>query len=175
MTGPEPAPYISEALTNEHDVGGFDSGQTELDEWLRRSAASSDGRNITRTHVWTRRHDRTRRVVAYYATMPYVIERDALTRKDGRGLTDHIPCYLLARLALDQSLRGQQLGSVLLAEALRRMAISSAGVGGRLIVVDAIDDRAAFFYQQHGFEALPSDSRRLTLRVKDLAGTLGLT
>ncbi|MGB3411165.1 MAG: GNAT family N-acetyltransferase [Microthrixaceae bacterium] len=172
MSGSKPSSYISEILNEEHDVGGFECGKPGLDEWLRRSAASSDGRNITRTHVWTQRNDKTRAVVAYFTTMPYLIERETLGKSEGRGLSDHVPCYLLARLALDQSLHGRQLGTVLLAEALRRMAVSAAGVGGRLIVVDAIDDDAASFYQRHGFEPLPKFPSRLTLRMKDLLKAL---
>lgn len=173
MTGFDPTTtFVSEALNDEHDVSRLSSGQPELDGWLRRSAAASDGRNITRTHVWTRRGDQERRVVAYYSTMPYVIERGTLSKREGRGLTDHIPCYLLTRLALDRTLQGQQLGSMLLAEAVRRIALSSTGAGGRLIVVDAIDDDAASFYRRHGFEPLPDEPRRLTLRVKDVLGSL---
>lgn len=172
MTQADPTPFIAEPLNNDHCVDDFLCGEPELDNWLKRSAASSDGRNITRTHVWTQHTYPHKRVVAYYATMPYIVERASLTSKKGHNLTETIPAYLLARLALDESLHGRKLGSALLAEALRRLAVSSVSVGGRLIVVDAIDDHAVAFYEHHGFTALPNSPDRLTIRVKDVLEAL---
>ncbi|MGH9126970.1 MAG: hypothetical protein ACRDZ8_19930 [Acidimicrobiales bacterium] len=76
----------------------------------------------------------------------------------------------MARLALDRSLHGNRLGSQLLASALMRTAVGARDLGGRYVVVDAIDDAAASFYRHHGFDqmrAVPTDSfcrsRRSTL------------
>jgi len=102
-------------------------------------------------------------VVAYYSLMPFVIERETLTNKQGRGLVDHIPCYLIARLALGGELHGQGLGSQLLSDALTKAAVAADAVGGRLVVVDAIDDNASSFYRQHGFQPIGADERRLAL------------
>ena len=75
--------FVCEVFADGHDTAAFDSGQPTLDEWLRASARDSDGRNLTRTYLW---HRGDELVVAYYALMPYFIEREALTRKQGRGL-----------------------------------------------------------------------------------------
>ena len=109
-------------------------------------------------------------VCAYYLLMPYFIGRDNLTKKQGRSLPDRIPCYLLARLALDATLQGngERLGSQLLASALLRAAGAARDVGGRYIVVDALDDTAVSFYVHHGFEPIASSPDRLVLPVKAL-------
>jgi GNAT superfamily N-acetyltransferase len=150
--------FICEAFADHHDVSDFDSGQPDLDDWLRKSARDSDGRNLTRTYVWHRGNSVVR---AYYSLMPYFIERETLTRKQGRGLPDRIPCYLIAKLALHRNLHGQQLGSQLLASALTRAAIGARDLGGRYVIVDAIEDAAASFYQHHGFAPIPSTDRLL--------------
>lgn len=46
--------------------------------------------------------------------------------------------------------------------------------GGRLIVVDAIDEDAAGFYAHHGFVPAPENPRRLVMKAGDAARTLGL-
>jgi GNAT superfamily N-acetyltransferase len=107
-------------------------------------------------------------VLAYYVLMPYFIERESLTKKPARGLPDRISCYLIARLALDQSLHGQRLGSQLLASALARVAVGSRDLGGRYVIVDAIDDAAASFYRHHGFAPIPGRPDRLVLATKVL-------
>lgn len=157
--------FLCERFGEGLDLGAFDSGVAALDDWLRNSARDSDGRNLTRTWVW---HRGDRRVVGYYTVAPYFIERDTLTNKQSRGLPDRIPCYLLARLALDQSLRGQGLGSQLLASALLRLADASSDLGGRFVVVDAINDAAAAFYRHHRFTDIAGTPDRLILPTKEI-------
>src|ERR1700692_1960229 len=99
--------FVCEVLADHHDSSSFDSTHPALDDWLRRAARDSDGRNLTRTYVWNCGDGV---VVAYYVLMPYFIERETLTKKQARSLPDRIPGYLLARLALDPLLDGQRLG-----------------------------------------------------------------
>lgn len=157
--------FVCDVLDDSHDLSSFDSTKPALDEWLRKSARDSDGRNLTRTYVW---HLGDGIAVAYFTLMPYLIERETLTRKQGRGLPDAISCYLIARLALDKSLQGtgEKLGSQLLASALTRAATSAKAAGGRYVVVDAIDDEAASYYRHHGFEPIDGRPDRLVLPVK---------
>ena len=155
--------FVCEVLSDAHDTATFESTQPILDDWLRKSARDSDGRNLTRTYVW---HRGDNVVVAYYTLMPYFIERETLTKKQARDLTDRISCYLIARLVLEQSLHRQRLGSHLLASALSRAAVGARDLGGRYVIVDAIDDPAASFYRHHGFEPIPGRPDRLVLPTK---------
>ena len=164
-----PAEFTCEVFGDSHDASRFSSGQANLDDWLLKAARGSDGRNITRTYVW-HRGDGT--VLGFYAIMPYIIERDSLTRRQGRGLVDSIPCYLIARLALDQALHGQHLGAQLLLSALMRIAQLSKAGGGRLAVVDASNDRAVSFYVHHGFEQIEGRPDRLIFALRSLRDRL---
>lgn len=157
--------FVCEVLADGHDVSAFESTQPTLDVWLRKAARDSDGRNLTRTYVW---HPGDNVVVAYYSLMPYFIERETLPRKQARGLPDRISCYLIARLALDRRLHGQGLGSQLLASALSRAAIGARDLGGRYVIVDAVDEAAASFYRHHGFQPIPGGPGRLVLATKAL-------
>lgn len=161
--------FVCEALADRHDSSAFDSGQATLDEWLRNSARDSDGRNLTRTYVW---HAGDHLVVGYYTLMPFFIQRATLARKQARGLPDRIPGYLIARLALDRRLHSHRLGTQLLASALSRVAVGARDLGGRFVVVDAIDDTASSFYRHHGFEPVPGQPNRLILPTRALAAYL---
>lgn len=160
--------FDCERFGDAHDASAFDSGEAELDDWLRKEAATSAARNITRTYVW----HAGGRVVAYYAVMPHSIEADGLPRRKRGGQSGTIPCYLLAKLALDRSLQGQSLGSQLLASAVVRLAAGGYELGGRFIVVDALHERAASFYVHHGFSPLPGVEGRLVLAMKDVADSI---
>lgn len=160
-----PAEYICEVFSDSHDASQLASGQSEIDDWLRKSAQDSDRRNLTRSYIW---HRGDGIVVAFYSIMPYFIERETLSKKHSRGLPNGIPCYLIARLALDQQLQHQRLGSQLLASALERAAKASSEIGGRYVVVDALNDEVASFYVRHGFEPVPGQQNRLVLPTKSI-------
>jgi GNAT superfamily N-acetyltransferase len=161
MTSP---PYRSERLDSGHDVSGFRCGNEVLDVWLRQHAAIAQAKRTSVTYVWTRVGAV---VVAYYSLAPHLIENAELPRRLGRGDPRQIPAILLARLALSEELHGGGLGGVLLHDALTRAIAASQQVGGRYVVVDAIDDDAERFYQHFGFTATPRPAR-LVRKVSDI-------
>lgn len=52
------------------------------------------------------------------------------------------------------------------------MVVASETVAARFVVVDAVDDDAASFYEHHGFRRMP-ESLRLVQNVVDIATALG--
>jgi predicted GNAT family N-acyltransferase len=73
-----------------------------------------------------------------------------------------VSATLIGRLAVSETPNGERLGAMLLADAVQRAYASAATVGSSMLVVDAIDERAAALYEGNGFLRLP-DSRRLVL------------
>lgn len=92
----------------------------------------------------------------------------------GRGAPDTIPGFLLARLALAEDLHGGGRGGDLLALALEKILEAIAIGGGRLIVVDAIDEPAIAFYQHYGFRPTPADPARLVMMASTAAASLAI-
>jgi GNAT superfamily N-acetyltransferase len=90
----------------------------------------------------------------------------------------HAPRYplvsatLLGRLAVAASHQGMGLGGVLLVRALRKAYENADVVGAAMVVVDALDQRAAGFYLAHGFIRLP-ESTRLVLPMQTVAKLFG--
>jgi GNAT superfamily N-acetyltransferase len=158
-----------ERLGAHHDLSEFDSGNEDLDGWLRRHALAAQQMDSARTFVLTRNH----RVVGYFSlTMGSVQRADAPTRLV-RGLPAYrVGMVLLARLAVDRTEQGKGLGALLLAEALRKAIVAGDAAAARLVVVDAIDDNAARFYERHGFIAAPEHPRRLFRRMKDIRASI---
>jgi GNAT superfamily N-acetyltransferase len=89
------------------------------------------------------------------------------------GGYSRIPGYLIARLAIDTSLLGQGYGEQLLLDALGKAVAASEIGGGRLIVVDGIDDEAQSFYEHHHFVPIHNHDRRLVMKVSTAAKALG--
>jgi GNAT superfamily N-acetyltransferase len=161
-----------EPLKPGHDLSAFDSGNDELDRWLRASAGMAQAKGTARTFIV---HDGDRRVRGYFSLAPDCIASSGLPPKLAHGEPERLPAYLLAKLALDRSLQGKGLGGELLLTALEKVVEASDAVGGRYAVVDAIDENAAAFYEAHDFKRLPGadDGRtRLVRKMSDLQKAL---
>lgn len=157
--------FVAQQLSDAHQLDRFDSGNPELDRWLIEHARAAEARRTARTFVWQRED---RRVFAYYSLTAHLLQREELPGALGRGGPRQIPAVLLARLALDRSLHGQGLGAVLLAEALQRVIAATQTVAARFVVVDAVDEHAAGFYEHHGFRRIPG-TRRLIQKMTSIA------
>jgi predicted GNAT family N-acyltransferase len=92
---------------------------------------------------------------------------------------NHLPRYpavsttLLGRLAIARGHQGRGLGGILLVRALRLAYLNADVVGSSMVVVDALDEKAAAFYAAHGFLRLP-DSSRLVPPMQTLAKLFAL-
>lgn len=155
-----------ERLDAHHDLSAFDSGNDELDGWLRRHALAAQQMDSARTFVLTKRD----RVIGYFSlTMGSVLRQDA-PAKLVRGLPAYpVGMVLLARLAVDRTEQRSGLGGTLLAEALRKAMAAGDAAAARLVVVDAIDQNAARFYARYGFIPAPEHPLRLYRRMNDIA------
>lgn len=160
--------YVAEPLGDGHQVSDFDSGQPELDIWLREFGFHAQAKRRARTFVW---HSGDRQVVAFYSLAAHLVLRDEAASRVGRGGPSQLPAVLLARLALDRRLHGRGVGGALLAEALGRIVAATEAIAARLVVVEVIDEAAALFYEHHGFRGMPG-SRRLVQKISDVASTL---
>jgi ribosomal protein S18 acetylase RimI-like enzyme len=160
---------LLERLDAHHDVSIFDSGNEVLDGWLRRHAVAAQRMDSARAFVATRNG----RVIGYFSlTMGSMLRAEAPVK-----LVRAMPAYpvgmvLLARLAVDQSQQGRGVGAMLLAEALRKAVAAGEVAAARLIVVDAVDEDAAAFYQRYGFVRTPENPLRLYRRMKDVRASL---
>jgi GNAT superfamily N-acetyltransferase len=157
-------------LGEHHRFEAFDCGKAELNTWLSDSANHANRNNTARTFVWTTPNDPV--VVAYYSLTAHVVERSTIPHRLGRGSPDQSPAVLLARLALDKRLHGQRLGGVLLADALERVCEAVQAVAARFVLVDAIDEEAARFYEHFKFKRIPGDAR-LFRKVSDISAEVG--
>ena len=162
--------YRSERLDPErHGVDDFECGERSLDIWLREQAVVASARRTARTWVWV---DGRGSVVGYYALAAHRVARADVPKAVGRGGPVEIPAVLLGRLALSRTLRGQGLGEVLVADALTRVVDATQTVAARLVVVDALHEQVARFYQSLGFRRVPG-SLLLVQRIADIEAALG--
>lgn len=152
------------ALTDSHEVSGFDCGNNVLNEWLLKRALKNQHNNASRTFVI----GKARRVVGYYAIANGSVERLDAPKSIARNMPEPIPVVVLGRLAVDQQVQGQKLGAALLKDALLRSLAVSKSVGIRAVLIHAISEDAKRFYLNYGFQVSPIDSMTLMLPIKKI-------
>src|ERR1700758_4406982 len=147
------------------------AAKESLNTWLIAPARRADISGVTHVYVWTPLGEQ--KVSAYFAICPTEVVRndDGLTGPMAGGYS-RLPGYLIARLAIDRSLRGQGYGEQLLLDALSKAVAASEIGGGRLIVVDAIHDEAQSFYEHYHFVPVRNRERRLVMKVSTAAKAL---
>lgn len=160
-----------ESLADGHDLDTFSCGHPDLDRWLRLHAHQAT-RQGTRTYLLI--EEGSDSVVGYFAIAPHTLVRDEVPRRIGRGAPRAIPAILLAKLALDHRFQGRGFGEDLLVYALAKIVTAARAAGGKLVVVDAIDETAASFYRAHDFQPTGADPHRLVMKLSTAARTLEL-
>jgi GNAT superfamily N-acetyltransferase len=158
-----------EPLSAAHNVSQFSSGKPSLDHWLKTHALSNQKKGFTAVLVI---HD-AGRVVGYYGLAPTAVVAAGLPRAIRTGQPpDPVPCLLLGQLATDSAWAGQGVGTGLLKHALQRCVAAAELVGGRALLVNAIDVDAAAFWVRRGFVPSKDDPLSLFRSMGDIATSL---
>lgn len=165
----EPPLSAPELLNASHDVTQFSCGKPSLDHWLKTRALANQQKGFTVVMVV----HLAGQVVGYYGLAPTAIVPAALPRSIRTGQPpDPVPCILLGQLATDLAWVGRGIGSGLFNDALARSVSGAALIGGRALVVNAVDDEAAVFWRRRGFLPSRDDALVLFRSMADIAASL---
>jgi GNAT superfamily N-acetyltransferase len=149
-----------------HDTSAFESKSEALDRRVVGYAGQTERRDAARTFVMADAGAE----IGYYALLAGELEHGEANEQTRRGMSRHCPgpVAILARLAVDRRHHHRGLGAALLRDALERVVLASEQLAVRAVVVHAIDQRAARFYEHFGFRALSSRPRTLMVTLAEL-------
>lgn len=139
------------------------ANQAELDEWLKQRDLKNQALDAARTFVICKTG--TKQVAGFYSLATGSVNHTQAIGNLRRNMPDPIPVIILARLAVDVSLRGNGLGADLLHDAVLRCYRVAENIGVRAIMVHALTEEAKAFYIHHGFKASQTQERTLFLRL----------
>lgn len=143
----------------------FSCGRRELDEWLARHALQATRTGSARAYLAYAAED----LVGYFALSAGSVERELAGERTRKGMPRHqVPVVLLARLAVAERAQGQGMGAQLVGHIGGLVVRTARLVAVRALVVDALDESTAGFYEHLGFTPNEVEPLRLEILVKDL-------
>ena len=168
MTPPLSQLSAPQKLSAGHGLAQFSCGEAALDDWLRRRALQNEECGASRTYVVCLE----KRVVGYYALAVGAVAHADAPGRIRRNMPDPVPVMIMGRLAVDQTMQGQDIGRGLLRDAVLRTVQAAEIAGIRAILVHAISERAKDFYLKAGFIPSPVDPMTLMVTLYEAAKEL---
>jgi predicted N-acetyltransferase YhbS len=160
-------PRPIEATDNTTD---FDSGEESLDRFLAGRALTNHLADLGRCYVCVDAD--TDKIIGYYTLSAVAVEHADLPGKARRNAPNPVPAVLMGRLAIDTKAQGSGLGRFLVRDAILSTLAAADRIGVRLLLVHALHERAATFYEKLGFRYSPTDQLHLYLLLADARRSL---
>ena len=159
--------WVVEPLGGAHDRAGFSCGNSALDHYLKEQANQDLRRGCAVPFVLVPSAGESA-VLGYYTLSSFGIDAGAVPSDVAKKLPRYplVPATLLGRLAVDEKRQGEGIGEFLLLDALHCSLAQSVQIAAAAVVVEAIDERAARFYQHFGFIPFPTINGRLFIMMK---------
>jgi GNAT superfamily N-acetyltransferase len=148
----------------------FTCGEPTLDRWLVHQAPENMERRFAVTYLLMADDD----IAGYFCLASGQVRRDDAPPPIARRSPDPVPVIRMGRFAIHRDRQGQGWGAELLGRALLHAVSGSRQIGARALLVDAISDDAAAFYQRFGFTASPIHPLQLLYDLRVVAASAGL-
>ena len=155
--------FVSEALAK-HERAAFLSGNDRVDLYFRETVSQDVKRKYAARYVLIERS--TGKVAGFYTLLADSIPLNDVAPDLAKKLPRYssVPVDLIGWTERDLAFRGAGVGSLLLYDAISRVAKSP--IRAYAICADAIDESAVGFYRKHQFQQLLSHPKTLFLPVK---------
>jgi len=155
-----------------HRRDEFTSGESSLDDWLRRYAGQNRRGNTAAVWVIA---DASYRVVCSAKLSMTSVDRSASPTPLAKGAPLQVPALLIGRLATDTRVTGLGLGTHMVTHILATAAELNVEAACQAAVVTALNPSALSWWQRFGFDPFDAeDSTNLNLYLlsEDIAATL---
>lgn len=169
---------IRDLLDEDKDaIAAFRCRERSLAHWLRKWGYYNDRNGISAVTVCRKSESAARELpdlLGYYSASAASLPAEqlrAFVPADYPSPTIGLPVMLVGRLAVHRDAEGHGVGTVLFRHALQSSLTSRIVIG---VVVEAISDEAAVWYERFGLRRLGGSDLRLFILVSDTRRILAL-
>ena len=152
------------SIAKSHNRTRFQSGQDEVDAWLKKAAFQSQKKHLSSTKVLL---DSENHIVGYYTLATSQVDFSDLPIEVAKSLPNRqLPVAVLAWLGIDQSFQGRGIGKRLLATALKDCHDAAESFAFVAVLLDCVDVPSKEYYEHFDFAELSGYPMRLYLPFK---------
>jgi GNAT superfamily N-acetyltransferase len=155
-------------ITADQELADFDSGESSLNEWLKKRAFKNHMSGASRCFVLCAGAN----VIGYYSLSAGAISHETAPKPMRRNMPDPLPVLLLGRLAVDKRYHNQGIGQALLRDAMLRAVNVAGDAGVFALLVHALSDQAKQFYLSRGFVESPLQPMTLIMTIETIRSIL---
>jgi ribosomal protein S18 acetylase RimI-like enzyme len=160
---------------NVHDRAAFSCGEARIDNFLKINAGSQQDQDVTKVYVIS--EPPATEVLGFYALNAHKIDAGVIPE----ALRKKLPRYpdfgsvYISMIGTHQKYQGRGIGQFLLIDALRRCISIATNIGVTVVMLDALNDRAANLYRRVGFIDIPSEphNRRMMMAMQKIRQAYG--
>lgn len=146
-----------------HDRQAFSCGEPSLDRYLKQQATQHHREGVSTTHVLVD-DALPEQVLGYYSLAAAQLLLTDLQESDRKRLPRYpVPAIRLGRLAVASQVQGKGHGELLLGHAVTRCLSLREQLGVRVLLVDALHEKATSFYLAYGFRLATAQASVLYL------------
>ena len=164
---------------NDHDRTNFNCGFKPIDNFLKSSISGHIKNDMISVWVATERDKKD--VIGFYTLGAMAVRaRHAMPKWQRLNIPD-IPVIYIKALAVTKAYQGQNIGTALLMNALRRCVDIADQMGAAAVVLDVLRDsfyeKRMSFYAEFGFRSLedPDNVDRLFLPMADIRASMDVS
>jgi GNAT superfamily N-acetyltransferase len=155
-------------ITADQKLADFDSGESSLNEWLKKRAFKNHMSGASRCFVLCAGAN----VIGYYSLSAGAISHETAPKPMRRNMPGPLPVLLLGRLAVDKRYHNQGIGQALLRDAMLRAVNVAGDAGVFALLVHALSDQAKQFYLSRGFVESPLQPMTLIMTIETIRSIL---
>ena len=144
-----------------HDRATFDCGSEQLNLFLQKHALRHMKVGISKTMILPALEalpNQKYPICSFYTIAPSSIQRETLPRNISKKLPRYpVPVFLIAQLAVNKKVQGQQLDKITLIKSLEFLWHVNKQMHAYAVVVDCLNESVENFYKKYGFDHLYKD------------------
>ena len=155
-----------ERLNENHVVSNFNCGETFINDFLVSDALIWQSMDLTSCTVLVNDNSD---VIGFY-TLSFSSIHKKYFPKENMPIRD-ISVVLLGMFGVDKRYRGEDLGAMLLIDAIKSTYELYPKFGFKALILDALNDKSAAYFEHQGFTRL-GESRKMILTIQDIEAVL---
>ncbi|WP_457575784.1 GNAT family N-acetyltransferase [Desulfomarina sp.] len=162
-----------------HDRSSFNCGSVELNTFLQRHAFRQMKVGVSKTMVLPVKEKLSNQkypICSFYTVAPSSIQRASLPGDLSKKLLHYpVSVFLIAQLAVNKKVQGQQLGKITLIKSLEFLWHVNEQMHAYAVVVDCLNESVENFYLKYGFHHLykTNGKSRMFLPIKTVGKLFG--